>query len=93
MYDIILYVLVISLAQNCNKKSPRLIVRQETFDSTVLEKMKKMMHYVIKYIVHVTKLKSADYIGKDIQQAIQTFLNRSLYNGTARWSATNKQHD
>lgn len=86
-------VTLLSFNQNCDEKSPKLIVRRNTFDSKMLEALKNIMPHVLKYIASAVEFKSTGDIGKCVQQAAGMFLSRSLYRDNQTWLSTDKKHD
>jgi hypothetical protein len=84
---------IISSYQNCEEKSPRLIVRRETFDARALENMKQLMASVLQHVIATVHVKSEESNLNEITKAAQHLMDRSFYGKEHIWSITTETHE
>lgn len=79
--------------QNCEEKSPKLIVRRETFDGRSLENMKKLMASVVDHVIATAQVKSKETNVHEITKAAENLIDRSFYGKEHSWSTTVQKHE
>ena len=85
--------IILGSYQNCEEKSPKLIVRRETFNARSLENMKKLMASVVEHVVATAHVKSKETNVHEITKAAENLIDRSFYGKEHSWSTTAQKHE
>ena len=92
-FDISDVVTLLSSRENCEKKSPTLIVRRESFGASTLDKMKKLMATVLQHVVATVQVKTKENDVSEIKKATLTLIDRSFYGKEHSWVPTAQTHE
>ena len=78
----------ISIASNCSKGSPDLVVRREIFAKRELESMKGTMSAVLQHLMAIAQAENDRSVTKRVLDAAESFMDTSFYNQPHNWQST-----